>query len=76
MPARKGEAVIESYTNTMSRSGTGAHVFVPLSWIGKRVSITVIDDVQHLAVKESTKAKAKTKKTTKAKTKAASSYEE
>lgn len=43
MPGRKGSANIESYVNTVSKSGTGAHVFVPHTWIGKRVKITVID---------------------------------
>ena len=52
MPGRKGRAVIDSYINTVSKSGTGAHVFVPLSWIGRRVKITVIDDGEQPSIKE------------------------
>lgn len=40
----------------VTSSGHGGHVIVPISWIGKTVRVTIIDDQQQ-AVEETVKSK-------------------
>jgi putative transposon-encoded protein len=43
VPSRKAKRKIEEIETTASESGTGAHVFVPKEWLGKKVKVTLID---------------------------------
>jgi putative transposon-encoded protein len=43
VPSRKAKRKIEEIETTASESGTGAHVFVPKEWRGKKVRVTLID---------------------------------
>jgi putative transposon-encoded protein len=43
VPGRKAKRKIEEIETTASQSGTGAHVFVPKEWLGKRVRVTLVD---------------------------------
>lgn len=44
MPRRIELPPVKEVITTVSKSGTGAHVFVPKDWIGKRVKVIALDD--------------------------------
>lgn len=44
MPRRMELPPVKEITTTVSKSGTGAHVFVPKEWLDKKVKVTLIED--------------------------------
>lgn len=43
VPSRKAKRKIEEIETTASETGTGAHVFVPKEWRGRKVRVTLIN---------------------------------
>ena len=44
MPRRMEAEPKKEIITTVSKSGTGAHCFVPKDWIDKRVKVILLDD--------------------------------
>ena len=44
MPRKMETPPLKEIISTVGKSGTGAHVFVPKDWMGKKVKVILIED--------------------------------